>query len=104
MAHAGIKMTKEQWRDYFRCEDEASKRYQELLNREEKIYKVNDLVIKTISQYMVSGMKRVAKEYIIQLIQNYGDLDAELLMSERIIDDRDKANETFKKFVLLASN
>ena len=102
MAHAGIKLTKEQWRQYFEDEKAASNKLQELKATEIKLYKVNDLVIKTYSEYLVSGMERVGKQYTIQLIQNYGKEDAEILMNERIIDDKEKANEAFKKFVSLA--
>lgn len=102
MVHAGIKLTKAQWRQYFKDENEASNKLQELKAREEKLYKVNDLVIKTWSEYLVSGMKRVGKQYTIQLIQDYGTENAEILMNERYVDEPDKANAAFKRIVELA--
>ena len=47
-------------------------------------------------------MKRVGKQYTVQLIQDYGKENAEILMNERYIDDAEKANAAFKKFVELA--
>lgn len=102
MKHAGIKLTKQQWKLHFIEEEKASNKLQELKAKEEKLYKVDDLVIKTWSEYIVSGMKRVGKQYTIQLIENYGTFDAKILMNERYIDDAEKANEAFKKFVILA--
>lgn len=102
MAHAGIHLTKQQWAVYFKEEEKASNKLTELKAKEEKLYKVNDLVIKCWSEYIVSGMQRVGKQYTIQLIQDYGKENAEILMNERYVDEPEKANAAFKKFIELA--
>ena len=83
-------------------EEKASKNLQDLKAVETKLYKVNDLVIKTWSEYLVSGMKRVGKQYTIQLIQDYSTENAQILMNERFINDSEKANEAFKRIVEIA--
>ena len=102
MKHAGITLTKAQWKQYFMDEEKASKNLQDLRAVETKLYKVNDLVIKTWSEYLVSGMKRVGKQYTIQLIQDYSTENAQILMNERFINDSEKANEAFKRIVEIA--
>ena len=102
MKHAGITLTKAQWKQHFIDEEKASKNLQDLRAVETKLYKVNDLVIKTWSEYLVSGMKRVGKQYTIQLIQDYSTENAQILMNERFINDSEKANEAFKRIVEIA--
>ena len=102
MKHAGITLTKAQWKQYFMDEEKASKNLQDLRAVETKLYKVNDLVIKAWSEYLVSGMKRVGKQFTIQLIQDYGTENAEILVNERYVDDPEKANNVFKRIAEMA--
>ena len=85
----------------WKLDTKTVKEHFKLENRMEKLYKVNDLVIKCIQENITQGMEIVATEYTVQLIENFGTLDANLLMQKKTTD-KNEANENFKYIISLA--
>ena len=85
----------------WKLDNKTIKKHFELENKIEKLYKVNDLVIKCMQKNIVQANTILFTEYTVQLIENYGSLDANLLMQKKT-KNKDDANKNFKYIVSLA--